>query len=179
MGGPVPQIIPGPVDPAAWAPFGWLPVPDTDPEDGASRLVFDWDDVHVNRISHRRDEVPEVEGGLRCLALFRHLTHTQVLMPLDATAVLAVAPPTADLSSPADVSLIAAFVLEPLDSVVLYQGTWHWGPFPVAADEVHLFNVQGLRYSEDNERADIGELGVPVDVLCGGPPRHPAAAAKN
>ncbi len=180
MGGRVRQIVPARVTPAAWAPFGWLPVADTDPEDGSSRLVFAWDDVHVNRIAHRRDEVPEIDGGLRCLALYRHLTHTQVLMPLDAKAVLAVAPPGADLSSPADVALIAAFVLDPLDSIVLHQGTWHWGPFPVTADEVHLFNVQGLRYREDNESADIGALGAPVDVVWGGDgPRPPAGATTN
>jgi len=84
------------------------------------------------------------------------------------TAVLAVAPPSVGLTSPADVELIRAFVLEPLESIVLYRGTWHWGPFPVSADEVHLFNVQGLRYAEDNDRADIEALGTPVDVLVGG-----------
>jgi ureidoglycolate hydrolase len=165
MGDQVRQITPAPVTPDAWAPFGWVPVADTDPTDGAHRLAYAWNDVHVNRIAHTRDEVPEVPGGLRCLALYRHLTHTQVLMPLDTTSVLAVAPPGTDLESPAGADLIRAFVLHPLDSVVLHQGTWHWGPFPVAAEVVHLLNVQGLRYAEDNERADIGALGAPVDVL--------------
>jgi ureidoglycolate hydrolase len=165
MGDQVRQITATPVTPESWAPFGWLPVADTDPVDGAHSLAYAWGDVHVNRIAHRRDEVPEVPGGLRCLALYRHQTHTQVLMPLDATSVLAVAPPGTDLSSPAGPAAIRAFVLEPLDSIVLHQGTWHWGPFPVTADEVHLFNVQGLRYREDNECADIGALGAPVDVL--------------
>jgi hypothetical protein len=168
VGGPVRKITPSRVTPDAWAPFGWLPRADTDPDDGSDTLVYAWDDVHVNRISHRRDEVPEVPGGLRCQALYRHETHTQVLMPLDVTAVLAVAPPSVGLTSPADVELIRAFVLEPLESIVLYRGTWHWGPFPVSADEVHLFNVQGLRYAEDNDRADIEALGTPVDVLVGG-----------
>ena len=36
----------------AWAPFGWLPVADTDPRDGEHRLSFAWDDVHVNIIGH-------------------------------------------------------------------------------------------------------------------------------
>ena len=66
---------------------------DTDPRDGAEVLEFAWHDVHVNLIGHRRDEVPEVPGGLRCQVLFRHATHTQVVMPLDVTAVVVVAPP--------------------------------------------------------------------------------------
>ena len=35
---------------------------------------------------------PTVPGGLRCEVLFRHATHTQVVMPLDVTAVVVVAP---------------------------------------------------------------------------------------
>ena len=167
MGEPARQITPAPVTAAAWAPFGWIPMADTDPADGHQRLAFAWGDVHVNRIAHRRDEVPAIPGGLRCLALFRHQTHTQVLMPLDTTSVVAVAPPGTDLTTVAGVDRIRAFVLEPLESVVLHRGTWHWGPFPVAADEVHLFNVQGLRYREDNECADIGAIGAAVDVLVG------------
>ncbi len=94
MGDPVRQITPGPLTAASWAPFGWLPVDDTDPDDGVDSLAYEWNDVHVNRIAHRRDEVPAVPGGLRCQALYRHRTHTQVLMPLDVSAVIAVAPPT-------------------------------------------------------------------------------------
>jgi ureidoglycolate hydrolase len=168
MGEPVRQIRPSPLTPESWAPFGWIPVADTDPADGDDLLAYEWNDVHVNRIAHRRDEVAEVPGGLRCTALFRHRTHTQVLMPLDVTSVLAVAPASVDLRSSAEAGLIEAFVLEPLESIVLHQGTWHWGPFPVSADEVHLFNVQGLRYAEDNECADIGALGAAVDVLVEG-----------
>jgi ureidoglycolate hydrolase len=89
-------------------------------------------------------------------------------MPLDTTSVLAVAPPGTDLATADGVDRIRAFVLDPLESIVLHRGTWHWGPFPVEAEEVHLFNVQGLRYVEDNECADIGALGTAVDVLVGG-----------
>ncbi len=165
MGAVVRQITPTPLDSRSWSPFGWLPVADTDPGDGDHRLEFAWGDVHVNRISHRRDEVPETVGGLRCLMLFRHLTHTQVLMPLDTTAVMAVAPPGVPMDRPADADRVEAFVLEPLQVVVLHRGTWHWGPFPIAAETVELFNVQGLRYREDNECADLSALGAAVDVL--------------
>jgi ureidoglycolate hydrolase len=159
------QITPEPLTAEAWSPFGWLPVADTDPHDGEQRLHFAWEDAHVNVIGHRRDEVPEVPGGLRCQVLFRHATHTQVLMPLDVTAVVVVAPPTLDMSSPTDADQIRAFVMPPLSSLVLHQGTWHWGPYPVGAESVELFNVQGLRYSEDNDNIDLAALGAPVDVL--------------
>jgi ureidoglycolate hydrolase len=143
-------------------------VADTDPLDGSEVLEFAWDDVHVNRISHRRDEVPQTGTGLRCEMMFRHLSHTQVLMPLDARALVVVAPPGVALTSPAEVAEARAFVLEPLQSVVLYRGTWHWGPFPVVADSVKLFNVQGRRYLEDNDCADLAAIGACLEVHLGG-----------
>ena len=42
----------GPLTQERWAPFGWLPVRDTDPRDGQSRLEFTLDDVHLNVIAH-------------------------------------------------------------------------------------------------------------------------------
>ncbi len=147
-----------------WSPFGWLPVADTDPADGTHRLAFDWDDVHVNRIRHRRDEVPSVDRGLRCQMLFRHATHTQVLMPLDTVVVVAVAPADLAMDTGSDLAAVTAFVLRPLEAVVLHRGTWHWGPFPVAATSVDLFNVQGRRYLEDNQRVDLEGPGIIVEL---------------
>ena len=149
----------------AWAPFGWLPVADVDPRDGEQSLHYEWADPHVNIIGHARSEVPSIPGGLRCEMLYRHATHTQALMPLDHPCVIAVAPPGSVLSRPEDAGLIEAFVLEPLQSLVLYRATWHWGPFPFRSDEVRLFNVQGLRYAEDNEMVDLAGQGLSVDVL--------------
>jgi len=143
-------------------------VADIDPLDGSNVLEFAWGDAHVNRISHRRDEVPTTTAGLCCEMLFRHLTHTQVLMPLDARAVVVVAAPGVGMTSPADSDEARAFLLDPLQSIVLHRGTWHWGPFPVEADSVELFNVQGRRYLEDNDRADLAALGACLDVHLGG-----------
>ena len=165
MGESIRRITPEPLTRDSWSRFGWLPVADTDPSDGVEGLDFAWHDAHVNLIGHRRDEVPAVPGGLRCQVLFRHATHTQVLMPLDVTAVVVVAPPELDMTSPADADQIRAFVIPPLSSLVLYRGTWHWGPYPVGAESVSLFNVQGLRYRDDNANVDLDALGVPVDVL--------------
>jgi ureidoglycolate hydrolase len=161
------QIVPNPLSGEAWAPFGWLPLADTDPEDGRHTLAFEWADAHVNRIAHRRDEVPAVGGGLRCQVLYRHRTHTQVLTPLDATSVVAVAPPGVDLVADGT-DQVRAFVLRPLESVVLHRGTWHWGPFPTAADAVELLNVQGRRYREDNDSVDLAAVGAAFDVLVPG-----------
>jgi len=159
------RISPEPLSEEAWAPFGWLPVADTDPRDGEHRLSFAWDDVHVNLIGHARAEVPETGDGLRCLMLFRHDTHTQSVMCLDVPAVIAVAPATQDFSATADGDSIRVFRLEPLQPVVLHKGTWHWGPFPVDAESVRLFNVQGLRYAEDNACVDLASRGLEVDVV--------------
>ncbi len=164
----VDQITPDPLTSEGWAPFGWLPVPDTDPSDGEGRLAFAWGDAHVNIISHRRDEVPVLEAGLRCEVLFRHATHTQALMPLDAAAVIAVAPADTDPAQPGGQSGLRAFILPALSAVVLHPGTWHWGPYPVTADEVRLFNVQGLRYREDNQSVDLAAAGAAVEVRLDG-----------
>ena len=110
-------------------------------------------------------EVPAVDGGLQCEVLFRHATHTQVVMPLDVAAVIVVAPAGADLDRPGGWEAIRAFTLPVLSSVVLHRGTWHWGPYPVEAESVQLFNVQGLRYREDNDRIDLAALGRSVDVV--------------
>ena len=86
-------------------------------------------------------------------------------MPLDTAAVIAVAPAGAAMDALPDAGLVTAFILQPLQTVVLHRGTWHWGPYPVGSESVELFNVQGLRYREDNDRADLGALGSMVDVL--------------
>jgi ureidoglycolate hydrolase len=162
--GAIRQLTPEPLTGEAWAPFGWLPVADTDPRDGTQVLDFAWHDAHVNLIGHRRDEVPEVPGGLRCQVLFRHATHTQVVMPLDVTAVVVVAPAGLSMASASDVDQVRAFVIEPLSAIVLHRGIWHWGPYPMAGESVSLFNVQGLRYREDNDSVDLAALGHPVVV---------------
>lgn len=154
-----------PLTEADWAAFGWIPVPDTDSRDGTHRLAFEWDDVHVNLISHGIDEVTSVAGGLRCDALFRHRTHTQVLMPLDSDAVIAVARATVAFSEAADADQVRAFTLRPQEAVVLHRGTWHWGPFPIGSRRVTLFNIQGLRYREDNDSVDLAGKGMSIDVL--------------
>ena len=63
-----------------------------------------------------------------------------------------------------DAAAVRVFRIEPLESLVLHRGTWHWGPFPVDAPEVRLFNVQGLRYAEDNRCVDLAAKGLSVDV---------------
>ncbi len=160
-----------PLTETAWRPFGWLPVPDTDRRDGEERLEFAWSDPHLNLIGHTLDEVTPVPGGLRCEVLYRHDTHTQALMSLDHDAVIAVAPAGATFEDPADVALVRAFSLHPLQPLVLHKGTWHWGPFPVGATSVQLLNVQGLRYSEDNRRMDLAGAGLSFVVLVEGEER--------
>src|SRR5271169_309422 len=107
------SVVPGDLTEADWSPFGWLPVPDTDPRDGEHRLTFEWEDAHVNLIGHARDEVPETARGLRCEMLFRHDTHTQSLMPLNVPAVIVVAPAGVEFAKSADLASIRAFRIEP------------------------------------------------------------------
>ena len=160
------ELIAEPLTAVAWEPFGWLPVDDTDPVDGADTLRFDWADPHLNVIAHAAGEVPHTEHGLLCTTMYRHDTHTQALMPLNCDAVVAVAPAEIDFSDPGAAGSIRAFVLHPLDSLVLHQGTWHWGPFPLGDEPVRLLNIQGRRYIEDNASVDLeAATGTAVEVL--------------
>src|SRR6202035_3219514 len=105
--------------------------------------------------------------GLRCERMFRHETHTQALMALNGPSVIAVAPAGAAFSSPADLDVVRAFRLEVFDSLVLHRGTRHWGPFPLGDQPVRLFNVQGLRYAEDNDSAELAAIGLGLSVVGG------------
>jgi len=149
-----------------WEPFGWIPVPDVDPDDGRDRLEFEWNDVHLNLIAHYESEITWSGDRRICDRVFRHLTHTQALMVLNCNAVMVVAAAGADLAEQESLAGIRAFALEPLQSFVLRRGTWHWGPFPVEEPKVELLNVQGLRYAEDNDSFCFADHGVRVDVSC-------------
>jgi ureidoglycolate hydrolase len=151
---------------AAWEPFGWLPVPDTDPHDGDHALRFEWADPNLNVIAHSYDEVEHTDRGALCSVMYRHDTHTQALMPLNVSSVVAVAPADLDFGDLAHVGEIRAFSLEPLDCFVLFPGTWHWGPFPLGREPVRLLNVQGTRYAEDNASVDLpARTGSVIEVL--------------
>ena len=144
------------LDRDAFAPFGWLPAPEGDEHDERQELAFEWADAHLNYIAHAAEELRRVPEGAVVERLYRHRTHTQALMPANGEAVLLVAPATADFSTEADVRALRAFLLHPLDVVVLHRGTWHWGPFPTGADPVRLLNLQGRRYREDNDSVEPG-----------------------
>ena len=170
----VPVLEAGELGAEDFEPFGWLPVADTDPADALHHLTFDWADPHVNIICHRADEVRRSDRGrLRCSEMFRHNSHTQVLLVLDVPSVLAVAEHSVTFADPADAAAIRAFRLVPGQALVLRRGTWHWGPHPAHDPEVHLFNVQGWRYLEDNTRIDLDAAGAAVEVEVGEQPAGP------
>src|SRR5688572_2138530 len=150
------QLQAKPIDPAAWEPFGWLPLDDTNPADGQHTLRFEWSDPHLNVIAHAYDEVEHTDGGSICARMYRHRTHTQALMALNCKGIVAVAPANMDFSDAAHLDTVRAFVLHPQDVFVLHQGTWHWGPFPLDDEQpIRLLNVQGLRYAEDNDSVEL------------------------
>ena len=117
-------------------------------------------------IAHGYDEVDHTDAGSLCTVMYRHDTHTQALMPLNVPAVMAVAPASLDFSAPEHLDQVRAFLLQPLDALVLFRGTWHWGPFPLGPESVQLLNVQGVRYAEDNASVDLASrTGAAVEVV--------------
>lgn len=154
------EIVAEPITARAFEPFGWLPVADTDPADGRHRLEFAWGDPHVNVIRHAPEEVTRTPEGLRCDRMFRHASHTQALLVLDSDSVIAVAPASVTFSAVRDVEAVQAFRLALHTSLVLARGTWHWGPFPLAEEPVHLYNLQGYEFARDNESVDLTRFEV-------------------
>ena len=61
----------------AFGPYGWIPVPDTDPADGEQTLTYTWDDPHLNTIEHTFEEIeaipPPVDGSLHHLRIRKEL----------------------------------------------------------------------------------------------------------
>ncbi|HEY3095219.1 MAG TPA: ureidoglycolate lyase [Acidimicrobiia bacterium] len=147
-----------PFTPDAWTEFGWVPVPDDDPNDGVHTLEFRWEDAHLNFITHTPEEVERTDEGFVVNRLYHHDTHTQALMPMNCPSLIAVAPAIVDFSTPHHAHRIRAFVLEPLECVVLRRGTWHYGPFPLGSEPVQLLNIQGRRYEEDSAYVDLHDL---------------------
>jgi ureidoglycolate hydrolase len=133
----------------SFADYGVLPPVEGDGNPTAD-LEFVLADGWVNFIGHGRSEIEVRDGRMRCELLNRHETHTQTLMPMSADALVVVAPAGIDFSQPAHFRTVRAFALPRHTCVHLYRGTWHWGPYPVGADEVQMFNIQGRGYPNDN-----------------------------
>jgi ureidoglycolate hydrolase len=147
-----------------WAPFGQIPVDETEPVDPV-HLEFVLADPHCNFIFHAYDEVTHTGRGPVCDHLNRHDTATQTLMPMNCDAVIVVAPASVDFSSPAHLDTVRAFALRRHEICNLAIGTWHWGPFPLQPGTVRLLNVQGKGFPNDNLVARLaGDLGTVVEV---------------
>jgi ureidoglycolate hydrolase len=158
------SLVAGALTPDAFAPFGVIPALEG-AAGPAADLEFVLNDGWVNFIGHAASEVPWGDRGPRCDHLNRHRTHTQTLMPMDADTVIVVAPSTTELGDRADLEAVRAFLVRRLECVHLHRGTWHWGPYPVGAAAVRLFNVQGRGYLDDNDVAALGAgLGVVFEV---------------
>ena len=148
----------------SFAPYGVLPPLEGDGHPTAD-LVFTRNDGWVNFIGHTLDEVAVRAGRLRCELLNRHETHTQTLMPMSADALVVVAPAGVDFSRPEHLDTVKAFALPQYSCVHLHRGTWHWGPYPVGAEEVRVFNIQGRGWPTDNKVVELArDHGVVFEV---------------
>ena len=154
-----------PLTRAEFAPFGVLPPYEGDGQPTAD-LEFLLDDGWVNYIAHSLDELAPFGRRLCCDRLNRHDTHTQTLMPVSGDAVIVVAPAASAMAEPEDLASVRAFLLRRYECVHLARGTWHWGPYPVGAESVVIFNVQGRGYPDDNAVAVLPEAcGSVVEVV--------------
>lgn len=150
--------------PESFAAYGVIPPLEGDGNPTAD-LVFTRDDGWVNFIGHTLDEIEVREGRLRCALLNRHDTHTQTLMPMTGDTIVVVAPPAVDFTRPEHLNTVKAFALPQYSCVHLHKGTWHWGPYPVGAADVRVFNIQGRGWPTDNGVADLArDHGVVFEI---------------
>jgi ureidoglycolate hydrolase len=148
-----------------WSAFGQVPG-DFGTEYDTASVEFVWNDGGVNFIAHSNDEISfSADGFAICELLNRHDTHTQTLMPFDGDAYAVVAPAGVDFSRPDHFDTVRAFLLPRYSVVNLAIGTWHWGPYPIAAETLRIFNVQGRGFVNDNGIAWLTrDLGVSYEV---------------
>jgi ureidoglycolate hydrolase len=148
------ELKPEPATPESFAPYGVIPPFEGDGQPTAN-LVFTRDDGWVNFIGHSLDEIEAHDGVLRCELLNRHDTHTQTLMPMSGDALVVVAPAEVDFSQPEHLDTVKAFALPQYACVHLHRGTWHWGPYPVGAHDLRVFNIQASGWPTDNGVAEL------------------------
>ena len=159
------QLVAEPVTAEGFAPFGVLPPLEGDGRPTAA-LEFTRADGWVNYIGHTLDEIEVADGRYRCELLNRHDTHTQTLMPMSGPAVVVVAPAALDFSDAAQLAEIRAFLLPQYACVHLFRGTWHWGPYPIGAATLRIFNIQGRGYTTDTGIAALkSDLSTIVEVV--------------
>jgi hypothetical protein len=132
------------------------------------RLVFEWSDVHLNIISHRLEELVQTDAGLVCDVMFRHLSHTQALLVLNCPAVIAVAHHR--LICPALRTSTRCVRSSSVLSTLSYytRGPGTGARSQVSDPQVDLFNIQGLRYAEDNDNVKLAERDAAFEVIPGG-----------
>ncbi len=154
-----------PLTPESFASFGSIPS-DEGTDDNRADLEFLWNDGRVNFIRHTNDELRFADDGAAiCELLNRHDTHTQTLMAYDTDGYVVVAPAALDFSQREHFDELRAFRLPRHAVVHLTRGTWHWGPYPIAADSIRIFNIQGSGYVNDNGIAWLArDLDVRVEV---------------
>ena len=143
------DLTPEPATLESFAPYGVIPPFEGDGNPTAD-LVFTRDDGWVNFIGHTLAEIEVRDGRLRCELLNRHDTHTQTLMPMTGRALIVVAPAAVDFSDAADFDAVRAFEIPQHGCLHLARGTWHWGPYPLDAPALRIFNIQGRGYPTDN-----------------------------
>ena len=163
------ELATRPVSAAAFATFGRLPADEGTPGDAAD-LEFRWNDGHLNYIAHTWEEIAHGSRGALCDLLNRHDTHTQALMPVNADAIVVVAPGPLDFSRAEHLGAVTAFLVRRYECFVLDVGTWHWGPFPIEeGGTVRLLNAQGRGYAKDNGIAWLArDHGVQFEVVVAG-----------
>lgn len=89
----------------------------------------------------------------------RHFHTPEMIVALDADAVLFVALPDDEKEKPEGIKM---FSLKKGQGVVLNRGTWHFAPYPVDADGVSCLIV--FKNNTETEDLYFADLDAPVEI---------------
>ena len=161
------QLVAEPLTAEAWAPFGWIPVADVDPSDGTHRLAFAWADPHVNVISHarRRDHPGRRGATVRADVSPRH-PHPGP-HGVDRSLGHRRGPRRCGFLETDRRGGRAGVPARGLRLLGAAPGHVALGPVPPRGRARPLFNVQGLRYAEDNAAVELAAKGIDLVVRGG------------
>jgi len=145
------EIIPEPLTPAAFKPFGEvIEVPGGQAPTFENGVLRYWGGLAKDRFAE------EVEFGMMSAAgrprevaeLQRHARSSKFLVGLSGEWWLVVAPQTM-AGRPLVASRVRAFLVKPGQAVLLHRGTWHADPFPKGDSGLFLVAVRDGTMKKD------------------------------
>lgn len=84
--------------------------------------------------------------------LERHVKTWEALIPLEGVSIIPLAPPSKDGPDP---DKVKAFILDGTAGILMYEGTWHYAPYPISPKATFLVLFRRNTPKEDLELKEL------------------------